>query len=81
MSKYKNMLCRGCGINIETQGHVLSTCPKLHKDNSTKVYVTDIVNKNNPDKLVAIAENIEKTMTKLNAINQKCVVPSETNIT
>ena len=75
------MLCRGCGINIETQGHVLSTCPKLHQDNSTKVYITDIFNNNNPDKLVAIAENIEKTMTKLNAINQKCAVPSETNVT
>jgi hypothetical protein len=47
-SKYKNMICRVSGINIEPQGHVPSACPKLHPDNTTEVYITYIFNNNDP---------------------------------
>ena len=78
--KYTNMTCRGCGINIETQAHVLSTCPKLHQNNTTKVYLSDIFNNNNPTLLATIADNIEKTITKINTPNTLSVVTSEISI-
>ena len=69
-SKYTNMTCRGCGINIETQCHVLGTCPQLNPNDTTKVYITDIFDNHDRIKLAKTAENIEKTIKNLTPISK-----------
>ena len=40
--KYKDTKCRKCSENIETQEHVLETCPGIHTDPSTKITTNEI---------------------------------------
>ena len=39
-NKYKDIICRGCKAEIETQQHVLENCPEIHKDNTSIVLIT-----------------------------------------
>ena len=42
-NKYKNNLtCRACGLEEETQTHLLEECKAIHSTDKTKVKVTDI---------------------------------------
>ena len=38
----KNLLCRACKTEVETQAHVLKDCPEIHKDDITKGKKEDI---------------------------------------
>ena len=62
--KYNNDMCRGCGLEKETQGHVLNECYALHPTNKNKVEQNTLLT-NNIDQLRQIATNINITMHKL----------------
>jgi hypothetical protein len=54
-TKYKDLVCRGCKAENETQQHVLQMCKEIHKNNNIKVYPTDyfsedieVLTKNSP---------------------------------
>ena len=62
--KYKDAKCRKCPENIETQKHVLETCPGIHNDPSTKVTTNDIF-ENDTKKLKNTSTKITKILKEI----------------
>jgi len=62
---HKNLKCRGCNTNFETQDHILNSCRTLHPTNRTKVYRHEIFHNNCPNKLSIVAQKIDHTIQKL----------------
>ena len=69
--------CQKCPENIETQKHVLETCPGIHTDPSTKITTNDIF-ENDTKKLKNTSTKITKILKEIQ-IKQKnkktCVAP------
>ena len=65
---YKNgnsdLTCRACKIHMETQDHVLETCPQIHRTDETKITKSMLFSEN-PDTLRKVAANLEKIIGKL----------------
>ena len=40
--KYNNLICRRCGIEDETQEHILEKCQAIHPDDNTRIKSGDI---------------------------------------
>ena len=61
----KNLACRACQKETETQEHVLAACPAIHKDNTTTVEKYEIFKENdqelakNCQKIAAVIEKLE----------------------
>ena len=62
--KYQDSKCRGCGIEIETQDHVLTDCKTIHQNNNTKVPLSTIFTENTKT-LKKTAKKIREAMIKL----------------
>ncbi len=64
-NKHKNnMMCRACGLETETQQHILEQCTKLHQNNNTKITTEKIFNEE-PQNLKTPAKIIEETLENL----------------
>ena len=61
---YKNLACRACQKETETQEHVLAACPAIHKDNTTTVEKYEIFMENHKE-LAKTAEKIAAVIKKL----------------
>ena len=59
-NKYRDILCRGCGKQDETQQHVLEECETIHQNNQTRVTIHNIFTEN--------IENLKETAKKNNII-------------
>ena len=64
--KYKDTKCRKCPENIETQEHVLETCPGIHNDPSTKITTNDIFENDTKKLKKYINQNYENTKRNTN---------------
>ena len=53
---YKNLACRACQKETETQEHVLAACPAIHKDNTTTIEKDEIFMENHK-KLAKLPKN------------------------
>ena len=62
--KYENNTCRLCGIEEETQDHILNICKIIHKDETLKTPTSDLFD-NNIAKLKQTANRISIIMQKL----------------
>ena len=63
---FKDLICRGCGSNNETQDHILNECKGIHKDDSTKVSVEMLFNNNlSTQELKIMANNLTKIENKI----------------
>ncbi len=60
----RNLICRVCRKEVETQQHILEECVELHEDETTKVTKDDIF-KEDVYHLKKIANKFQKTMDKL----------------
>ncbi len=60
----RNLICRVCRTQVETQQHILEECVELHEDETTKVTKDDIF-KEDVYHLKEIANKLQKTMEKL----------------
>ena len=69
--KYKDTKCPE---NIETQEHVLETCPGIHTDPSTKITTNEII-ENDTNKLKTTSTKIRKNQKKYKYIKKKCTPP------
>ena len=67
-NKYQQQKCRMCNEPIETQEHILETCPGLHTTNKTKVYKNEIFDEDTNNLKLTTAK-ITQTMAKLNRNN------------
>ena len=67
-NKYQQQKCRMCNEPIETQEHILETCPGLHTTNKTKVYKNEIFDEDT-NNLKLTAAKITQTMAQLNQNN------------
>ena len=63
-TKYKDLICRGCKAENETQQHVLQTCKEIHKNNKTKNNLIDKTLKKNSTH--AWKPKIEQLMENIN---------------
>ena len=64
-NKHKNnMQCRACGLETETQQHILEQCTKLHETNNTRITPNEIFNEET-DNLKTTAKKIAETLDKL----------------
>ena len=63
-NKYPDITCRACGINPETQEHVLETCQTLHANPCNVVKIEDIF-EIDPTALQVTANKIRTTLEKL----------------
>ena len=61
--KYRDIKCRGCGLEDETQAHVLSQCPVLTDNGRTKVEMADYFCED--------TERLKETSAKIVAIMEK----------
>ena len=59
-----NTKCRKCPENIETQEHVIETCPGIHNDPSTKITTNDIF-ENDTKKLKNTSTKITKILKEI----------------
>ena len=62
-TKHKDLICKGCKAENETQQHVLQTCKEIHKNNNTKVDPTDYFSED--------IEVLKKTAQNLQVILQR----------
>ena len=67
-NKYQQQKCRMCNKPIETQEHILETCPGLHTTNKTKVYKNEIFDEDTNNLKLTTAK-ITQTMAQLNQNN------------
>ncbi len=65
--RQRNLICRVCRKEVETQQHILEECVELHEDVTTKVNKDDIF-KEDEYHLKEIANKRQKTMDKLTQI-------------
>ena len=63
-NKYKDNICRGCKVCIETQEHILSECTGIHQDENSKVTKEEIALEDS-EKLKDVYNKIEAAMQKL----------------
>ena len=66
---HPNQTCRICDTEPETQIHILTQCPFIHKDDSTKVNIKDIFDEN-VNNTRTTAKKMEKIMSALDQIRQ-----------
>ena len=59
-----DLTCRACKKDLETQDHVLETCPQIHSSDETKI-TKDMLFSESPDTLKKVAENLEFVIGKL----------------
>ncbi len=59
----RNLICRVCRKEVETQQHILEECVELHEDGTTKVTKDDIF-KEGVYHLKEIANKLQNTMVK-----------------
>ena len=62
--KYENNICRMCGVEEETQDHVLNTCKIIHECETLRTPTSDLF-ENNIAKLRQTAIKISTIMQKL----------------
>ncbi len=60
----RNLICRVCRTEVETQQHILEECGELHEDETSKVAKDDIF-KEDVYHLKEIANKLQKTTDKL----------------
>ena len=63
-NQYEDLICRGCGLENETQTHILEHCIKLHSVEDNIVKENDIFSEN-PKELTTTANKIRKTLETL----------------
>ena len=61
---YKDLTCRACQKENETQEHVLATCPAIHNDTTNKIEKYELFSEN-PEDLKLIYQKLTTTMEKL----------------
>ena len=64
---HKDLKCRMCKNEVETQTHIFEQCPQLHQNDVTKVPKHQLFNED-IGTLRVTANNIEKIMEKLNGV-------------
>ncbi len=69
-----DLRCRACGLQIETQNHILTECEELHKEGNTKIQMNEIF-KEDTIELQETANKLIKTIEKLQNINQTSGAP------
>ena len=63
-NQHKDMKCRGCNAEIETQNHVLNECSNLHKDQQSQVQKEDIFSEDTHT-LKKAAHNIQSILNRI----------------
>ncbi len=66
--KFNDNICRMCNAAVETQDHILETCPNIHQHDQTKITNTNIFDENTTE-LGNTANAILKIMIKLEGKN------------
>ena len=61
---YKDLTCRACQKENETQEHVLATCSAIHNDTTNKIEKYELFSEN-PEDLKLIYQKLTTTMEKL----------------
>ena len=61
---YKNLTCRACQKEVETQEHVLAVCPAIHKDHKDVILNLEIFSEDT-NELQETSTKILKIMDKL----------------
>ena len=76
-SKYKDLICRGCKADSETQQHVLQECVAIHKSNDTKVKPTDYFT----DDLKVLKKVVHNIQLAIQRIEQSDMPTAPPNLT
>ena len=63
-NKYNDQSCRACGETVETQEHVLESCPAIHLTEDTKVRHQDLF-QGTSDELKGTARKIRNILEKI----------------
>jgi hypothetical protein len=74
--KYTDIKCRACGIEKETQEHVLERCPNIHKDENNRVTTQDIFSED-VEELKRTAKKIASTIDILHSAVHNGVHPGD----
>ena len=63
-NKYNDLSCRACGVEDETQEHVLESCPVIHLSGDSKVRRSDVFEED-PEELKTTARKIREVLDKI----------------
>ena len=66
-NKYKDLVCRGCGQEEETQDHILQECIQIHEDEHTKTTINELFNNSlSTEELQKLAKKLQTAENKIN---------------
>ena len=68
---YKDLKCRACKKEIETQQHILEECQEIHQ--STPKVTKEMIFNENTENLTKTAEEIQRIMDKLEESKSTCL--------